>query len=117
MTLRVWAKELDSVSFGKGGPRFLTGLRGIPSHAREIVDHLATFAHEQSIVVAPTSQTDLKKSAILTAMGRPDAAARSASTLLSGLAPTRPLVCPACAAPVTPDDRFCGSCGAAQVST
>lgn len=59
MTLRVWAAELDSVIFGKGATRIVTGLRGTPVLARQMVEHLTDFAREQSVVVAPTSQTDL----------------------------------------------------------
>lgn len=70
MTLRVWAAELDTVIFGKGASRMIIGLRGLPQLATRLSSHLAAFAQEQSVVVAPTSQTDIHKSAVLGAMNR-----------------------------------------------
>jgi hypothetical protein len=131
MTLRVWAAELDTVIFGKGAQRTVIGLRGLPTLASQLAAHLAEFAQEQSVVVAPTSQADLRKSAMLGAMnhasgiGSPGAAPvaeamRSALSAASAPPPATPPVtppvaptstCATCGAAVEPQDRFCGSCG------
>jgi hypothetical protein len=126
MTLRVWAAELDSVIFGKHTARVVTGLRGTPDFARQLVRHLTGFAQEQSIIVAPTSQVDLQKSALLGAINQlggtapelPAAAVMQAIRTAS--APPMPLAaqpgCPGCRAPIDADDHFCGHCGTALVA-
>jgi hypothetical protein len=135
MTLRVWAAELDTVIFGKGAPRTVIGLRGLPTLASQLAAHLAEFAQEQSVVVAPTSQTDLRKSALLGAMNRAgglgspaaapagasvasvaaamQSALRAAASPPADVPPVEPAstACPACGAGVEPGDRFCGGCG------
>jgi hypothetical protein len=112
MTLRVWAAELDTVIFGKGATRIVTGLRGTPAFARQMIDHLTGFAAEQSVVVAPTSQTDMQKSALLGALNRaggtPPITGPAAAIMRAAMA-----ACPSCATPVDGDDRFCGGCGTA----
>jgi hypothetical protein len=127
MTLRVWAAELDTVIFGKDAPRMVIGLRGLPNLAKQLAAHLAEFAQEQSVVVAPTSQTDLRKSALLGAMNHtggavppaPGSIGAAMQAVASAASPSRaapmaealPATCPACGNPVEPGDRFCGSCG------
>lgn len=124
MTLRVWAAELDSVIFGKHGIRSIIAMRGIPDYARQVVDHLSGFAHDQSVIVAPTSNADLQKGRLLGAMnqmvGQPSA---HAATLLEAArtgsnAPISPaaLHCTQCGNGIDATDRFCGNCGAAQSS-
>lgn len=111
MTLRVWSAELDSVIFGKGSTRIITGLRGTPVLARQMVDHLTIFAQEQSIVVAPTAASDLRKTAILSAMNHdaPSAPAALAATLARVEKAT--VTCTSCSTTVEKNDRFCGHCG------
>lgn len=111
MTLRVWSAELDSVIFGKGAQRIVTALRGTPMLARQMVDHLSVFAQEQSIVVAPTSASDLKKTAILGAMNHDTPQAAEALAATWARMEMRAPSCPDCATPVENDDRFCGNCG------
>ncbi|WP_243040540.1 zinc ribbon domain-containing protein [Dyella sedimenti] len=125
MTLRVWAAELDSVIFGKHTARVITGLRGTPDYARQLVRHLTDFAQEQSIIVAPTAQADLQKSALLGAINQRDGAAptelppaammqaiRAVAAPVS-MPPMARRDCPSCQAPVEVDDHFCGHCGSA----
>ncbi|MEX1828209.1 hypothetical protein [Luteibacter sp. CQ10] len=119
MTLRVWAAELDSVIFGKDSARLVTGLRGLPVLARQLVDHLTAFAQEQSVIVAPTSKTDLQKAALLGSLNHPVAPAAGSLAATVGpahVAAIAALGCPSCATPVGMGDRFCGNCGSA-VST
>lgn len=125
MTLRVWAAELDSVIFGKHTARVITGLRGTPDYARQLVRHLTDFAQEQSIIVAPTAQADLQKSALLGAINQRDGAAPTelppAAMMQAIRAVAAPVSmptmarrdCPSCQAPVEVDDHFCGHCGSA----
>ncbi|EIL97041.1 hypothetical protein RHOFW104T7_12525 [Rhodanobacter thiooxydans] len=125
MTLRVWAAELDSVIFGKNAQRFIVGLRGVPDYARQLAAHLVDFAQEQSVIVAPTSRTDMQKSAVLGAMnrlgGQADAALPQAMMQAIQGATTPPPTplpatitppyCSGCQTPVNAADRFCGNCG------
>lgn len=124
MTLRVWAAELDSVIFGKNARRFIIGLRGIPDYAHQLAAHLVDFAQEQSVIVAPTSRTDVQKSAMLAAMNTlstPSASAlpQAMMQVIQGAAtpPTSPMAasttpcCVGCQTPVNSADRFCGNCG------
>ncbi|WP_266183991.1 zinc ribbon domain-containing protein [Dyella humicola] len=129
MTLRVWAAELDSVIFGKGTPRKITGLRGTPGFAKQMVAHLTQFANDQSIVVAPTSQRDLQKGAMLGALNQVGGAVpsgalppamlqtvRAAATaaISPRMAQTLAINCSNCQSPIEEGDRFCGACGTAQ---
>lgn len=122
MTLRVWAAELDTVIFGKLGARAIIGLRGVPDSARQMVGHLTDFAHAQSIIVAPTSQVDLKKAEVLSAMSRQAAqAVPIVPNLLQAVQPaqsgnlaarSRTVHCTQCGGNIGGGDRFCGNCGA-----
>jgi hypothetical protein len=128
MTLRVWAADLDSVIFGKHAKRYITGLSGVPGFAKQMVNHLSDFAHNQSIVVAPTSQVDLQKGAMLGALNQVGGAIPSAPllpTMMKAVAAATTAVmppaaaqspaanCSGCYSPIEPSDRFCGACGAA----
>ncbi|NID16387.1 zinc ribbon domain-containing protein [Luteibacter yeojuensis] len=112
MTLRVWAAELDTVIFGKGATRIVTGLRGTPDFARRMTGHLTDFAGEQSVFVAPTSQADLQKSAVLGALNRTGGAAPETSPAAVAFAAAAN-VCPSCSTSIDRSDRFCGGCGTA----
>ncbi|WP_331543235.1 zinc ribbon domain-containing protein [Luteibacter sp.] len=112
MTLRVWAAELDTVIFGKGATRIVTGLRGTPAFARRMVQHLSTFAGEQSVFVAPTSQADLQKSAVLGALNRTSGVTPAASPAAAAIRAAAG-ACPSCGSDVDSSDRFCGGCGTA----
>lgn len=122
MTLRVWAAELDTVIFGKHSERAIIGMRGVPDYARQMVAHLTDFAHAQSIIVAPTSQVDLKKAEVLSAMSQQAAQAVPVMpNLLQAVQPAPPgnlaassraAHCTQCGSTVGNSDRFCGNCGA-----
>lgn len=119
MTLRVWAAELDTVIFGKHGPRAIIGLTGVPDYARQLVGHLATFSQNQSVIVAPTSTADLKKGQMLGAMNQiaSQSGATAANPLLAATQAAKPpsaaAFCSGCGTRITPGDRFCGQCGTA----
>ncbi|MEY2117050.1 MULTISPECIES: hypothetical protein [Rhodanobacter] len=53
------------MNFGKNAQRFIVDLRGVPDYARQLALHRVGFAQEQSVIVAPTSRTDMQKSAVL----------------------------------------------------
>lgn len=61
MTLRVWVAELESVIFGKDAPRQVIRMRALPERAEQIAQELQTFAEARSMVVAPTSELDMKR--------------------------------------------------------
>ncbi len=124
MTLRVWAAELDSVIFDKRAPRKIIGLRGIPDVASRLATGLREFAREQSIIVAPTAQSDLQKSALLGAINTmggqagaaslPQAMQRAieqANGPAAAASTSAGPACAACQADIEAGDRFCGSCG------
>lgn len=69
-TLRVWAADIGSVSFGKGQRRFIISLTPAPQYARGLAERLKGFAAEQSTLVAPTSSRDLGKIDALAALER-----------------------------------------------
>lgn len=125
MTLRVWVAEIETVSFGKGSPRWLVGMRGLPDKAHYLCSHLSQFAGEQSMIIAPTSNADMQKVAALSAMNQfsaapakaPAALANAAETVLArmgapGVMPGRH-ACPVCQTSNESDARFCTECGTA----
>lgn len=61
MTLRVWVSEIDTVVFGKDAVRQLVGMRGLPALADELGHTLKQFGENCSMVVAPSSNTDLQR--------------------------------------------------------
>lgn len=119
MTLRVWAAEIDSVIFGKKSQRAIIGLTGIPDYARRVAGHLAQFAQNQSVIVAPTSAADLQKGKLLGAMNQIASQPAVAAPALmqaaqAAAAPTpRAAFCTECGNGIAVNDRFCGNCGTA----
>jgi hypothetical protein len=119
MTLRVWVAQIETVSFGKGAPRWLVGMRGLPDKARYLSAHLARFADDQSMIIAPSSSADMQKIAALKAMNQFSAApapalAGHAATLLARMAAPGSLhSCPTCQGVNEADARFCTNCGSA----
>lgn len=120
MTLRVWAAELASVSFGKDLPRYLTGLAGRPDLAREYVQRLREFAGAQSVIVAPTAQADLQKAGALAMMNQAsgggtgrvaEAYLQAAGEAQRSAAAAAVTHCPQCGAPQEADGSFCADCG------
>lgn len=126
MTLRVWAAQLETVSFGKDVPRAILGMRGLPDKAQYLHDHLARFGGNQSIIVAPTAERDGERIAALAGINSQSGTAPPAAVLVAqaqaqpspvgqpqslsgGGAAVRH--CPACGTSVQPGARFCVQCG------
>ncbi len=127
MTLRVWVAQLESVTFGKGTERSVIGMRGLPDKAHYLCQHLSSFAINQSMIIAPSSNADIEKVKALSAINQYSAKDSDAATpagLLaqmgapSSLATTMgiagaPRACPACQMINEADARFCTNCGSA----
>ena len=124
MSLRLWAAEVDSVSFGPDVKRSLTSIRGLPMEAERLSAHLADFGIRQSSIIAPGSQTDLQRLAILDKINPPQGNAAALSTgvqqALLGAPTTTPVATPAasaarfctqCGTPANTAAAFCGQCG------
>ena len=124
MSLRLWAAEVDSVSFGPDVKRSLTSIRGLPMEAERLSAHLADFGIRQSSIIAPGSQTDLQRLAILDKINPPQGNAAALSTgvqqALLGAPTTTPVAAPAataarfctqCGTPANTAAAFCGQCG------
>lgn len=60
-TLRIWASDIESVSFGVRGQRFLISMSPLDGVVRNMADRLKSFALEQSSITTPTSHRDLQK--------------------------------------------------------
>jgi len=58
MTFRLWVASLHTICFGKDATRTIRAMQPEDDAAREIADKLRTFAQEQAIILAPTSQAD-----------------------------------------------------------
>jgi hypothetical protein len=65
MTLRVWVCELDTLALNKQALRHITAMRGLPDESANLAQHIAQFAANQSIIVAPESIADQQKIANL----------------------------------------------------
>jgi hypothetical protein len=122
MTLRVWVAQIETVSFGKGAPRWLVGMRGLPDKAAYLQAHLSKFVGEQSMIIAPSSAADMQKIAALKAMNQFATAAPTsvsslgpnvAATLLASMAAPAPHGCALCHTVNEADARFCTQCGGA----
>lgn len=116
MTLRVWVTRLETVAFGKDSKRWLIGMRGLSDKARQYAMHVADFAAEQSIVVAPTASADLKKMAAMSAMNELSRNKTSTDTLPESarhavLAAGAVAYCHTCGSSNDSDARFCWQCG------
>ena len=65
MTLRVWVTKLSTVVFGHGinsenNPRKIIKMVGIKEDCQNWIEHIATFAESQSMILKPTSKEDFK---------------------------------------------------------
>ena len=65
MTLRVWYAEISTTTFGKYQERSILSMIAKKDEAIAIKEHLSTFAQDQSIIVAPTAQSDLNRMSAL----------------------------------------------------
>ncbi len=130
MTLRVWVAQLETVTFGKGSERSVIGMRGLPDKARYLCQHLSSFALNQSMIIAPSSNADIEKVKALSAINQysardnaKDNVAAPAELLarmggpssLAGAmgAAGAPRICSACSTANEADARFCTNCGSA----
>lgn len=126
MTLRVWAARLQTTILDKHKGRYLIGMVGAPDRAKALSAHLQNFAREQSILVGPTSNEDLKRAMAMAGMSRitedPKATAAMRENTLHKLQSganddtTRPpvqsaLFCVHCGSQNPPNARFCSQCG------
>lgn len=123
MSLRLWAAEVDSVSFGPDLARALVSIRGLPNEAERLSAHLADFGMRQSSIIAPGSQTDLQRLAILDKInpqqGTPAALGTGIQQALIGAPTTAPVppaaaatrFCTQCGTPANASAAFCGQCG------
>jgi len=125
MTLRIWRARVESVVFGKDGPRQVTAMYATSREAARLADALEAFAARQSVFVAPQAAGDGQRIAALRATesllgggspARPDALAHAgdAPRVMGPPAPapaTR--FCTACGTRATADARFCSTCGTA----
>lgn len=127
MTLRVWVAQLQTVTFGKKTARFLVGMQGLPDKARYLAQHLAQFGVNQSMIVAPTAQEDMKRVAALGAINQlgggqspaalPQEAVRAlAMAQMGGSAGSEGLDCPECGITNEQGSSFCIDCGCRLVA-
>ncbi len=130
MTLRLWVADVDSIWFGpQDRRRALMSIRGLPDEAERLSQHLAGFARQQATVIAPQSDTDMQRLAVMNrispppaAVGRLGGAAPEALSTPGGssgaAASTTPAVpaarrfCPQCGGKLDAGARFCSNCGA-----
>jgi hypothetical protein len=120
MTLRIWRARVESVVFGKDGPRQVTAMYATSQQAARLADDLEAFASRQSVFVAPRAAED----------GQRIAALRATESLLGGEPPVRvdalahagadaPRVthapvgrfCTTCGTKASPEAKFCSACG------
>ncbi len=126
MTLRVWRARIESVVFGKDGPRQITAMFSSDQDSQRLSQGLMSFAKGQSVLVAagsPEDQTRLQalqqgEQALLA--GTPDATAALARTAPAALleAATHATgagasFCSACGHKAAAQARFCAHCGQA----
>lgn len=116
MTMRVWVSEIDTVIFGKDAWRQLIGMRGVAARAEELAQVLKQFGESRSMVVAPTSESDLERARRIGALGklaegRTDGGRTEALASQPVAAIARARACTQCDSPLDGDARFCGECG------
>lgn len=111
MTLRVWVTELNTVTYGKNEARHIVAMHGIPDQTEWLAQHLAWFANEQSVLIAPTAQADQAKLQTLAAMNQGAGTGALPPPVARFLnAPAG--ACPQCQGQVEADAAFCNHCGA-----
>jgi hypothetical protein len=118
MTLRLWVAEVESVCFGPDTARSLMSIRGLQDEAQRLAGHLAQFATQQASVVAPQSDSDLQRLALLNRVNPPTPAPNLSPILGSGVAAAASLpavprkFCPHCGGRLEAEGKFCSHCGA-----
>ena len=117
MTLRVWAADIETVIFGKDGARELVRMRGAPTTAQTLADGLKQFGESRSMVVAPSTATDLQRLGAVAAANQIvnagaanhflPAAAKAAVQLTA----LNASVCQQCSGTLAVGASHCGNCG------
>lgn len=125
MTLRVWRARVESVVFGKDGPRQVTAMYATSQEAARLADALEAFAGRQSVFVAPRAGEDRHRidalqateallggavPAHLDALAGPRDAPRVAAAPASAPAAR---FCTACGTRASTEAKFCSACGTA----
>ena len=87
MTFRIWAASVNSVTFGVEGERYLLSLCGEPDFAEALTAHLREFAHNQAMILAPTSQADVERHAALAQLNQMSRSAQAAQASLPAVEP------------------------------
>jgi hypothetical protein len=77
MTLRMWVADIDSVCYGRNRERFVVGLAGNARESQRLAQHLASFARNQAVVVAPGGARDAERAAQMSDMNRTAGLAQS----------------------------------------
>lgn len=116
MTLRVWVAELNTVTFGKNSARHIVAMHGMPEQTAWLAEHLAWFANEQSMLIAPTAQADEAKIQRLAAINQ-NAGTGSLPPPVARFLNAPAAACPQCQGPVEADAAFCNHCGARLATT
>ncbi|MEB3768014.1 zinc ribbon domain-containing protein [Acinetobacter sp. MD2] len=136
MTLRVWYAEISTTTFGKYQQRSILNMVARKDAALELKEHLATFIQDQSMIVAPTANTDLSRIASINqinhAMQHPTQAANAAEIGITmaeatfNLNPTTtntgtseaqvPMFCTGCGYQLSESMLFCPKCGTKKAS-
>ena len=125
MTLRIWRARVESVVFGKDGPRQVTAMYATSQQAARLADDLEAFASRQSVFVAPRAAEDGQRIAALRATesmlggeppARPDALAHAGDApRVTGASTPAPApagrFCTACGTKAGPEAKFCSACG------
>jgi hypothetical protein len=111
MTLRVWVAEFDTVTFGKNSSRHIVAMHGMPEQTEWLAQHLAWFANEQSMLIAPTAQADEAKIQRLAVINQ-NAGAGSLPPPVARMLASPAADCPHCRQQVETDATFCNHCGA-----
>ncbi|MDP9108800.1 MAG: zinc ribbon domain-containing protein [Pseudomonadota bacterium] len=113
MTMRVWTARIESVVFGKTARRHVIAMHGQSEVTSGLSAHLASFARERSMFVAPTNADDMHKLGAV--QSAPAAAAQLAVRLQDQLAASTPgAATPNDVGAVAASDRFCAACGAVR---
>jgi ribosomal protein L40E len=119
MTMRVWVSEIESVIFGKDASRQLIRMRAIPDKASDISTVLKQFGESLSMIVAPTSESDLARAQRIGQVNALVGGASLPQDLLTQqaekmIASTMQTSCRQCNASLAAAARFCAECGTAM---
>lgn len=61
MTFRLWVTEIQSVAFGKDGPRFIVAMLGMPDVAAALASRLKEFISSQATLASVSSKNDQER--------------------------------------------------------